>query len=53
MQEFKQQAILGVHLIMKKRATPLNLFNLYGDEGDKFVAGGMFFRRAKGWVIRD
>ena len=37
--------------MMRSNATPFNLFNLYGDEGDKFVAAGLFLRRAKGWTM--
>jgi len=40
-----------VHCIIKKNPTPLNLFNLYGDDGDKFVVGGILIRRAKDWTI--
>lgn len=38
-------------MIVKKNPTPLNLFNLYGDDGDKFVVGGILVRRAKDWTI--
>jgi hypothetical protein len=27
------------------------LLNLYGDGGEKFMAGGLFLRRAKNWMI--
>jgi hypothetical protein len=36
---------------VKKNPTPLNLFNLYGDDGDKYIVGGILVRRAKGWTI--
>ena len=29
----------------------MNLFNLYGDDGDKYVIGGILIRRAKDWTI--
>ncbi len=38
-------------MIVKKNPTPLNLFNLYGDDGDKYVIGGIFIRRVKGWTV--
>lgn len=40
-----------MHMIVKKNPTPLNLFNLYGDDGDKYVVGGILIRRAKDWTI--
>ncbi len=40
-----------MHLVVKKNPTPLNLFNLYGDEGDKYIVGGIIIRRAKDWMI--
>lgn len=50
-EEFKKASLYAVHCIIKKNPTPLNLFNLYGDEGDKFVIGGILIRRAKDWTI--
>jgi hypothetical protein len=38
-------------MIVKKNPTPLNLYNLYGDDGDKYIAGGILLRRAKDWTI--
>lgn len=49
--EFRKASMYAVHMIVKKNPTPLNLFNLYGDDGDKYVVGGIFVRRAKGWTI--
>lgn len=49
--DFKRASLYAVHLVVKKNPTPLNLFNLYGDDGDKYVVGGIMLRRAKGWTI--
>jgi hypothetical protein len=49
--DFKKASLYAVHCILKKNPTPLNLFNLYGDDGDKFVVGGILLRRAKDWTI--
>ena len=38
-------------MVVKKNPTPLNLFNIYGDDGDKYIVGGIFIRRAKGWTV--
>jgi hypothetical protein len=48
---FKKACLYAVHMIVKKNPTPLNLFNLYGDDGDKYVVGGILVRRAKDWTI--
>jgi hypothetical protein len=50
-EDFKKAALYSVHLIVKKNPTPLNLYNLYGDDGDKYVVGGILIRRAKDWTI--
>ena len=50
-EEFKRASLYAVHCIIKKNPTPLNLFNMYGDDGDKFVIGGILIRRAKDWTI--
>lgn len=50
-EDFRKASLYAVHLIVKKNPTPLNLFNLYGDDGDKFVVGGILVRRAKDWMI--
>ena len=50
-EDFKKASLYAVHLIVKKGPTPLNLFNLYGDDGDKFVVGGILVRRAKDWTV--
>jgi hypothetical protein len=50
-EEFRRASLYAVHCIIKKNPTPLNLFNLYGDEGDKFVIGGILVRRAKDWTV--
>lgn len=49
--DFRKASLYAVHLIVKKNPTPLNLFNLYGDDGDKYVVGGILVRRAKDWTI--
>jgi hypothetical protein len=49
--DFKKASLYAVHCIIKKNPTPLNLFNLYGDDGDKFVVGGILIRRAKDWTV--
>lgn len=49
--DFKKASLYAVHMIVKKNPTPLNLFNLYGDDGDKYIAGGILIRRAKDWII--
>ena len=51
MDDFKQASLYAVHCIVHKNPPPLNLFNLYGDDGEKFIAGGILIRRAKGWTI--
>ena len=51
MDDFKQAALYAVHMIVQKNPTPLNLFNLYGDDGEKYAIGGMMLRRAKGWTV--
>jgi hypothetical protein len=44
--EFKVSALRAVHLIQKYNPAPLNLLNMFGDEGEKYVSGGMVIRRA-------
>jgi Clustered mitochondria len=50
-EDFRKASLYAVHIIVKKSPTPLNLFNLYGDDGDKYVIGGILIRRAKDWSI--
>lgn len=50
-EDFRKASLYAVHLIVKKGPTPLNLFNLYGDDGDKYIIGGILIRRAKDWTI--
>lgn len=40
-----------MHSVCKRNPTPLNLHNLLGDGGDKYVVGGIFLRRAQGWTV--
>ena len=51
MDDFKQASLYAVHCVVRKDPAPLNLFNLYGDDGEKYVVGGILIRRAKGWTI--
>ena len=36
---------------MKKAPTPLNLLNLLGEGGEKYVVGGIYIRKAQGWTV--
>jgi hypothetical protein len=27
------------------------MFNIYGDEGEKFIVGGLFVRKAQNWIV--
>lgn len=49
--DFADSALAAVHFIVKKNVASLNLYNLYGDGGDKFMVGGLFVRRAKNWRV--
>ena len=49
--DFIDSALAAVHFIVKRNVASLNLFNLYGDGGDKFMVGGLFVRRAKNWRV--
>lgn len=51
MDEFKDAALYVVHFIVKNHVAALNLYNLYGDDGDKFMTGGLMIRRAKDWYF--
>ena len=51
LKEFRVASVYVVHLIIKRNPTPLNLFNLLGDEGEKYVSGGIYVRRAQGWQV--
>jgi hypothetical protein len=48
---FLDAALYVVHYIVKKNLPGLNLLNLAGDGGEKFMAGGLSARRAKDWLI--
>ena len=50
-EDFIDSALAAVHFIIKKNAASLNLYNLYGDGGDKFMVGGLLVRRAKNWRV--
>lgn len=49
--DFKRAAVYAVHSVSKRQPAPLNLHNLLGDGGDKYVVGGIFLRRAQGWTV--
>ena len=49
--DFKKASVYAVHAICKRNPTPLNLHNLLGDGGAKYVVGGIFIRRAQGWTV--
>ena len=51
MDDFKVASVYAVHAIMKKAPTPLNLLNLLGDGGEKYVVGGIYIRKAQGWTV--
>ena len=51
MDEFRDAALYAVHFIVKNHVAALNLYNIYGDDGDKFMAGGLLIRRAKDWYV--
>lgn len=48
---FKDAALYSVHYILNNYSASLNLYNLYGDDGEKFIAGGLLIRRAKDWMV--
>lgn len=50
--DFVDASVHAVHYVVKSKVPSLNLFNLYGDGADKFMAGGLFIRRAKNWVVK-
>ena len=49
--DFRVASVYAVHTIIKKNPTSLSLFNLMGDEGEKFVVGGIFVHKARDWNI--
>ena len=49
--DFKKASVYAVHAICKRNPTPLNLHNLLGEGGEKFVVGGIFLRKAQGWTV--
>ena len=50
-ESFLDAALYVVHYIVKTNLPGLNLMNLGGDGGEKFVTGGLYVRRAKDWLI--
>ena len=51
MTDFKKASVYAVHAICKRNPTPLNLHNVLGDGGAKYVVGGILVRRAQGWTV--
>lgn len=49
--EFVDAALHAVHFIIKNETPDINIDNLMGDEGSKFMVGGLFVRRAKSWMV--
>ena len=49
--EFVDAALYAVHFIIKNETPDINIDNLMGDEGSKFMVGGLFVRRAKSWMV--
>ena len=49
--DFKVASVYAVHAIVKKAPAPLNLLNLLGEGGEKYVVGGIYLRRAQGWTV--
>jgi hypothetical protein len=49
--DFEVASVYAVHSIVKNSPAPLNLLNLLGDGGDKYIVGGIFIRRASGWTV--
>jgi len=41
---FEFTAKKAVRTIVETQATPVNIFNLYGDGGRKYVSGGLIIR---------
>jgi len=48
--EFNAVAAKGVELIVDGKLRPVELFELYGAGGEKFVVGGVVFRKVGGWI---
>ena len=49
--DFKKASVYAVHAVCKRNPAPLNLHNLLGDGGEKYVVGGIFLRRCAGWTV--
>jgi hypothetical protein len=49
--DFRTASVYACHMVIKKNPAPLNIFNLMGDEGDKFVVGGIFVHKARDWTV--
>lgn len=49
--DFKRASVYAVHTVLKRNPIPLNLHNLLGEGGEKYVVGGIFLRRAQGWTV--
>lgn len=48
---FLDAALYAVHYIIKQSLPGLNLLNLGGDGGERFLVGGVYVRRAQDWLI--
>ena len=51
--KFEEAAIKSVKTIIESQATPLNIFNLYGDGGKKYTSAGMFIRHLDEWLLHE
>lgn len=47
--EFLREAQRGVALILQGRVSPVRNLIVYGNGGDKYVIGGLLFRKAWNW----
>ena len=48
---FEFTAKKAVRTIVETQATPVNIFNLYGDGGRKYVSGGLIIRHWDEWIL--
>ena len=49
--QFEEAAKVAVMTIVETQATPLNIFNLYGDGGKKYTSAGIFIRHCDEWMV--
>ena len=50
-EDFVDTALYAVHFIVRQNTPGINLLNLMGEGGEKFMVGGLFVRRAKNWMV--